>query len=164
MRLRLPVITLVLIAAVCACSRRDPVANDIKPMNIALPTNNMASDPAGGPPATNSAAASAAPETGASVAIPLPLQGRWGLTPEACTSSPTRAKGLLVVTAEGVRFYESLAVPSANVQTAADSINGDFHFTGEGRAWDKFEALQRSGDKLTRTETNPAASYTYAKC
>ena len=32
------------------------------------------------------------------------------------------------------------------------------------QAWTKYEALKRSGDKLTRTETDPAASYTYAKC
>jgi hypothetical protein len=68
------------------------------------------------------------------------------------------------VTADRLTFYESRAVPSSGVQTDDNSISGNFDFTGEGETWTKFEALKRSGDKLTRTETNPAASYTYAKC
>ena len=162
MRLRLPLISFALMAAVCACAKRDPVANDLKPMNLVLPANKMTHDPAGGPPESSNEAAAAPADTAAM--IPPELQGRWGLTPADCTLPLSRAKGLLIVTAEDLRFYESRAVPSQNVQTGDGSINGDFKFTGEGQVWDKFEALQRKGDKLTRTETNPAASYTYAKC
>lgn len=164
MRYRLPVLSIAVIASVCACAKRDPVANDLKPMNLALPANNMAPDPAGGPPVANADAAAPAPVAAPNITIPQVLQGRWGLTPEACTSSPAKAKGLLVVSGASLRFYESLAVPSDDVQMSNSSINGTFHFTGEGQSWDKFESLQRNGDKLTRTETNPAASYTYAKC
>jgi hypothetical protein len=92
------------------------------------------------------------------------LQGRWGLTPGDCTSRLGDAKGLLVIGPNELRFYESRAVPAADVQGDADTISGNFHFTGEGQAWTKYEALKRSGDKLTRTENNPAASFTYAKC
>lgn len=159
---RLPLVSFALIAIVCGCSKHDPVADDVKPVNLALPANQMTPDPSGGPPEGSNGAAAAAPAVQADVAIPQPLQGRWGLTPGAC-SSP-HARDLLVVTADALQFYESRAVPASGVQTTKDSINGTFHFTGEGQAWDKFEALQRNGYKLTRTETNPAASYTYAKC
>lgn len=163
MRLRLPFLTFALMAAVCACARRDPVANDLKPMNLTLPANKMMPDPAGGPPEGDNEAPGLPAAAPGSV-IPPDLQGRWGLTPADCTLPPGRADGLLIVTGSELRFYESRAIPSNNIQTADGSINGDFNFAGEGRNWDKFEALQRHDDKLTRTETNPAASYTYAKC
>jgi len=164
MRLRLPLVSLALMAAICACAKQDPVANNVKAANLPLPVNRGMPDAAGGPPESNTQSAAAAPAEQPAGVIPQVLQGRWGLTPQACSGSPASAKGLLVVTAGELRFYESRAVPSADVQTARESINGTFHFTGEGQAWDKFEALQRNRDKLTRTETNPAASYTYVKC
>lgn len=162
MRIRLPVLSLLLIMAVSACGKSDPVANDLKPVNLPVPVNAATRDPAGGPPEKKTVSAAPAPAPAA--IIPQALQGRWGLAPADCTSTRGDAKGLLVVTADALRFYESRAVPSADVQSSSASINGHFHFTGEGQAWDKFEALQRNGDKLTRTETNPAASYAYAKC
>ena len=55
-------------------------------------------------------------------------------------------------------------MPAAGVQADNDSISGNFDFTGEGQTWSKYQALKRNRDKLTRTETNPAASYTYSKC
>jgi len=71
---------------------------------------------------------------------------------------------LLVINASELRFYESRAVPSTAVESDADSITGNFHFTGEGQSWTKFETLQRQKDKLVRTDSNPTASFTYAKC
>jgi hypothetical protein len=70
----------------------------------------------------------------------------------------------LVINGAELRFYESRAVPVGDVETDEASMTSNFRFAGEGQTWVKFERLQRSGDKLTRTETNPAASYTYAKC
>jgi hypothetical protein len=138
------------------------VANDVKPVNLSVPASHAAPDPAGLPP--QNASAPQAPAADGATKIPAALQGRWGLTPADCTSTRGDAKGLLVVTADGLRFYESRAVPAADAHADADSINGHFNFTGEGRSWSKFEALKASGNKLTRTETEPAASYTYAKC
>jgi hypothetical protein len=86
------------------------------------------------------------------------------LTPADCTSPLAQAKGLLVINAGELRFYESRAVPSPGIQSDSQSIIGNFRFNGEGEGWTRFESLKQSGDRLTRTETNPAASYTYAKC
>jgi hypothetical protein len=97
-------------------------------------------------------------------AIPGALHGRWGLTPLDCTSTRGDAKGLLVVGSDNLQFYESRAVPGPNAQTGKDSISGDFHFTGEGQTWTRFESLALQGDKLVRTESNPMASFTYARC
>ena len=157
-----PITAFALMATVVACSGRDPVADGAN--NVAgLPavSANAPSPPDGSPPANASAPAVAA---GPSSRIPAALQGRWGLTPGDCTSALGDAKGLVVVNDSELRFYESRAVPGADAQADGDSISGTFDFTGEGQSWSKFEALKLQGRDLVRTETKPAASFTYAKC
>ena len=81
-----------------------------------------------------------------------------------CTSTRGDAKGLLTVGPTELKFYESRAVPGPDTQTGKDSITGNFAFTGEGQTWTKFEALELKGRELVRTESNPVASFTYARC
>jgi hypothetical protein len=147
------------------CSNRDPVADNADAATIDTPplVNQSAPSPDGAPPVNVNAAVPAATPAPAAT-IPASLQGRWGLTPGDCTSTLGDAKGLLIVSASELRFYESRAVPSPGVQTDDNSISGNFHFTGEGQSWTKFETLERRKDELVRTETDPTASYTYAKC
>jgi hypothetical protein len=152
---------LLLSVALFACSKRDPVDKDAK-NTAGLPTINEPAPDATGKPPANAVAANAAPAPAA--AIPAALQGRWALAPNDCTSIRGDAKGLLVIGPGELRFYESRAVPGANVATSADSISGEFAFTGEGQTWSKFQALQRKKEELVRTESNPNASFTYAKC
>jgi hypothetical protein len=151
-----------------ACGRPDPVAENATAPNLPVPANADDPDPLGGPPANASTSApnQAAPaESGEPVArIPVSLQGRWGLTPTDCTSTRGDAKGLLVIGPNELRFYESRARPSPGAQADQDSITGNFRFTGEGQSWTKFETIERDRQRLVRTESNPAASYTYAKC
>jgi hypothetical protein len=164
MRLPRPFLSFALIIAVAACGKPDPVANGANSV-AAVPgaAKKAAPTPAGGPPVKTTAPAAAAPAA-AAPAIPAALQGRWGLTPADCTSALGDAKGLLVISAAELRFYESRAVPSPGVESDSDSIGGNFRFTGEGQRWTRFEKFELRGDKLVRTESNPAASYTYAKC
>ena len=165
MRLRLPLLSSFLIALVVACSKPSPVANGANAVT-ALPvaSNETGTTPAGGPPENKTQPAAAAPAAAAQGKIPAALQGRWGLTPADCTAPLASARGLLVINGDELRLYESRAVPSPAVITDAGTTSGQFHFTGQGRGWTKFESLKRTGDKLTRTEGNPTASYTYAKC
>jgi hypothetical protein len=150
---------------IAACGKHGPVANGADAVTaVPVPVNASTLTPEGAPPENETGFATKGSQGGAVAAIPATLQGRWGLTPEDCTSALDQAKGLLVVNSGELRFYESLAAPSSGVQADNQSINGDFRFSGEGKAWTRFESLKRSGDKLTRTETDPAASYTYAKC
>jgi hypothetical protein len=145
-----------------ACSKPDPVASNATAVNFPAAAAKPTLDPQGGPPENQ--AEQTAPTTASKAAIPLSLQGRWGLTPADCTSTRGDAKGLLTVTAEGLNFYESRAVPAGGTTADDDSITGNFDFTGEGQNWTKFETLELNRDTLVRTESNPAASYTYAKC
>ena len=155
-----------------ACGKPDAVADNATAVNLPLPANDPAPDPAARPPAngttavseaTNETSALRAPAS-ASGLIPVALQGRWGLTPGDCVPGASDGKGLLVISGTDLRFYESRAVPSPGIEVRDDSIRGNFRFTGEGQEWTRFERLERNGANLVRTESNPAASYTYAKC
>ena len=158
---RLPFISCFALLAIAACSSRSPVDAEAK-ANVSLPEVNAPAPTATGEPHGNTVAASALPA--ASTKIPASLQGRWALTPSDCTSPPNRAKGLLVVTADDLHFYESRAAPASDVGKDASSMGGNFAFTGEGRSWTKYEALKFANHRLTRTEINPTASFSYAKC
>jgi hypothetical protein len=165
MQFRVPVFTCVLMVVIAACGKHGPVANGANSVTaLPVPVNAAAPTPEGAPPENESKVAPPSPAGGPAATIPAALQGRWGLTPEDCTSGIAQAKGLLVIDAAGLRFYKSRADPSNGVQADGEAVSGDFGFRGEGKAWTRFESLKRSGDELTRTETDPAASYTYAKC
>ena len=165
MRFRVPLVACAFILTIAACSNREPVApNANSAAALPAPVKDTAPSPAGGPPQNETAPAATASVPPPAVTIPAAFQGRWGLTPADCTSALGDAKGLLVINGGELRFYESRAVPASNVQTDADSLSGDFHFTGEGQSWTKYEAIKLNKQKLTRTETNPTASFTYAKC
>jgi hypothetical protein len=153
------------------CGGRDPV--DQQANNTAgLPAINDAAPNATGAPPEHTQAAppekaqptATDPPPAPATLIPAALQGRWGLAPNDCTSTRGDAKGLLVIGPDSLKFYESRAVPGGNGQTSPDSISGDFHFTGEGQTWTKFEVLALQKHELVRTESNPMASFTYARC
>jgi len=161
--LRVPWISSLLVLAFSACGGNGPV--DKKAANTAgLPDVNVAAPSANGEPHVQTAPAEAAPAPATSITIPVALQGRWGLTPADCMAGRSDAKGLLVINAGELRFYESRAVPAADIDADADSISGTFAFTGEGQSWTRFEALKVDKGVLTRTETKPTTSFSYAKC
>ena len=167
--MRLALLALVVLA-LAACDKRDPVANGAG-NTAGLPSvDDVAGAKVGRASADGSAPAnvvttpaSASAPNGV-VAIPAALHGRWGLTPGDCTSTKGDAKGLLLVTSGELKFYESRAVPAAHVAASNESIGADFAYTGEGQSWSKFETLQLKKDKLIRTESSPMSSFTYARC
>ena len=158
----MPIFSGLLVLAVAACgSGREPVDPDAT--NTAAPADVNAPGPsANGEPHGNTVPATPLPSP--SSPIPSALQGRWSLTPAGCAPGRTSARGLLVVTPGELRFEDSRAVPSADVASDAFSIAGNFAFTGDGRSWTKYEALKVDKRILTRTEMNPTASFSYAKC
>ena len=162
--MRFPYLTITAVLLLVGCSGPDPVdknaSNTVGPPEL----NNETSTATGAPPANAAESDSGVAQPAAAAKIPAALQGRWGLTPMDCTSTRGDAKGLLVISGDRLRFYESTAAPSGNIATSPDSISGDFDYTGEGQSWTRFESLQVQGRKLVRTERAPNASFTYAKC
>ena len=154
------------ICVFAACGKADPVADEANnTAGLPAPIEANVSDPSGAPPPADANVAVPATNSPAPAAtIPAAFHGRWGLTPGDCTSTRGDNKGLLVVSARELRFYESRAVPAGNVNTTEDSFSADFTFTGEGMTWSKFETIEMQDDGLVRTESNPMASFTYARC
>ena len=159
---RLPTVSLAFVLMLAGCGKPDPVDNQAAKAAASLPEVNSTAPTSIGEPHVDTQAAGPLPA--AATTIPAALQGRWGLSPGDCTTTRGDAKGLLVVTPTELRFYESRAVPSENIETDPDSIAGNFAFSGEGQSWNKYESLKIEKQVLVRTETKPMASFSYAKC
>lgn len=156
--------------ALASCGGGGPVADDAENVTALPSVDNVAGGRDGvpsadGAPPQNSAAAPA-PSTpaGRAATIPAVLHGRWGMTPGDCDVATGAAKGHLLVTSDGLRFFESRAVPVANAESSPNSFSADFAFTGEGQTWTKYQALALDDDRLVRTESSPMASFIYARC
>ena len=158
------IVTIAIAGLLAACGESGPVAEQAENGTDLPAFDQAAPSPTGGPPNASVSANNAVATTPQYGSIPAALQGRWGLSPGDCTSAQGDAKGLLTVGADELRFYESRAVPAGTVESDADSVSGNFAFTGEGQKWTKFQALEIQEDNLVRTERNPNASFTYARC
>jgi hypothetical protein len=159
---RLPFISLALTLALACCGKPNPVDDKAAGAASKLPDVNAPAPSTIGEPHVATAPARRLPAPTAT--IPISLQGRWGLSPADCMPGRSDAKGLLVVTPGDLRFYESRAVPAADVMTDDNSIAGNFAFTGEGQSWTKYESLKIDKQVMVRTETKPSVSFSYAKC
>ncbi len=147
-------LALVLLTLV-GCDKSGPV-DDTAPQAPAA-TENVATPVAGGPPSQD-----VAPQDDG--LVPVALRGRWGLTPADCEAGRSDAKGLLTISADDLKFYESKAVPATSIEKDSTGISGNWDFSGEGQHWSKYVSLKLNGTTLTRTERAPMASYEYAKC
>ncbi|MFL6734597.1 MAG: hypothetical protein ACJ8EY_07865 [Sphingomicrobium sp.] len=158
---------LVAMLILTGCGSSGPVAKEAKNTAV-IPANAVAgvAEPLPPPPDGSAPLSGEQPPAPPAAAITIPafLHGRWGLTPADCTSTRGDAKGLLIVTADRLQFYESRALPTGNTNHSDDSFSADFTFTGEGQRWTRFETMQLQDKRLVRTTSNPMASYTYAKC
>ena len=150
------------IVALASCGRPDAVDEDRNTAALPAPVNATSASADGAPPAEGSSPGTSTPAAAAT--LPASLHGRWGLTPGDCTSTRGDAKGLLIVGAQGLKFYESRAVPGADVDTSDDSASGTFTFTGEGQTWTRHLSLELQDGKLVRTERDPIESFTYVRC
>lgn len=151
--------------SLAACGGSDPIADPRNDANAAaLP--DVESFPPDEMTATGDAEGNAADvrPVDRPATIPAAFHGRWGLAPADCEPGRSDAKGLMVVAADGLRFYESRAVLAEVKGTSDSSISGEFAFEGEGMRWKRNMSLQLQDGKLVRTETAPMASYTYARC
>jgi len=91
--------------------------------------------------------------------IPAALHGRWGLTAADCIPGRADNKGLMTVTAEGLRFYESRATLARVDERSMTRLMALFDFSGEGYTWQRGQILdlQDGGATLVRREYGPEA-------
>lgn len=151
-------------AGLAACSGESVIANDGAGANLPDIEREPPDEMTGAGDAEGSSARPVDGADAVAASIPQFLQGRWALAPADCDPGRSDAKGLMVVLPGELRFYESRARLVKLNDSSRDSISGDFAFTGEGQSWTRYQSLKRQGETLTRTETEPVASYTYARC
>lgn len=123
--------------------------------SVVLADNSVATTPAPPEAAPTTAATpspAASPDSG--TGIPAALHGRWGLVPADCTSTRGDNKGLLTITADTLRFYESVGTLGQVVERDAGRIVADFAMTGEGQSWTRRMVLdaEDGGKTLVRRE------------
>jgi hypothetical protein len=103
------------------------------------------------------------------VTIPEAARGSWGLVAGDCIPGASDAKGLLVIDATTLTFYESRGTLTAVSERSDTRIAGSFAFTGEGQAWTREEILdvQDDGRTLIRREDGDGAApgpFRYKAC
>lgn len=169
LRFYIPMIVLAGVASLVACSGRDPVADNANNLASAPDVDVLPPDESVATPTTelengDDEDMNDGDAEGDAGTIPAAFHGRWGLTPADCMPNRSDNKGLLVVSAEGLGFYEARAKPAGELRLTPKSVSGSFAFTGEGQNWKRHEVLELQDHKLVRTESDPMASYTYARC
>lgn len=138
----LPVLTLTAALALAACSKQ-PEA----PASTAAPTETeevFQESPA--PVEATEAGEGAA--VGMSE-IPETIRGRWGLVSADCTSTKGDAKGLLEVSDDQLKFYESVAKLGEIKEAGESRIRATFDYTGEGQSWTNDVVLDVQDDGKT---------------
>jgi hypothetical protein len=102
----------------------------------------------------------------AALVIPAAFQGRWGMVPADCTSTKGDAKGLIVIDANSIKFFESRARLTKVTGNYPENFTGTFAFTGEGRSWTNSQNLKLTGSSntLIRSQTDVADHFTYQRC
>lgn len=148
-------------AALSACSKADtdPAATATPDPELVTPaaTATQAAPP---PPA-----ATQAPQT----SIPAAFQGRFGLVPADCGPETGANKGLIQVSANDMKFYESIA-RLGTIQERSDShLKAGFAYAGEGMEWNRTVTMDtRDGGKTVQFEEfgedAPKGARTYTRC
>lgn len=101
--------------------------------------------------------------------IPQALRGRWGVAASDCEPGGADAEGLLVIDADSLEFYESVATLEDIDDRDETRIHAGFAFTGEGMDWDREMELVTTDDGATliRREHGEGAApeaFRYVRC
>jgi len=169
------IVTIAALLSLAGCGgggERTP-SNDV----IAIPENRAVTLPA--PPESPGSAATAVPSPmpapsptsspDSGTGIPSALHGRWGLVPADCASTRGDNKGLLTISGDTLRFYESVGTLGKVAERDTSRIVADFAMTGEGQSWTRRMALdaQDGGKTLVRREQGEDAmpgALRYQRC
>ena len=81
--------------------------------------------------------------------VPELLHGRWARTIADCVAADTGGQGLVVLSADTLRSYESVGRLTDTIEWSPRRIVGTFAFTGEGASWRRRLLLSLSDDGRT---------------
>ncbi|GAA3712190.1 hypothetical protein GCM10022268_21360 [Sphingomonas cynarae] len=154
-------IAAVLLLAACGSSE-DGAGNGAEEETTVAPIEktpaNLYADPGNmvvplDPPGKGTApAALPTPAPSPVVAIPMAFRGRWGIGLADCDAARDDAKGLMTVSADTLRFWESRAKLAAARTEGATTLVATLSFSGEGQTWREPTrmVLQDNGRSLVR--------------
>lgn len=159
-------LALPLILAIAACSGESP---DAAATNSGQATTTEAGNPDAKVSGVTPAPSPMITQAPAASTIPAGLRGRWGLVPADCTSTRGDAKGLMIVDASTLRFYESVGTMQRGTSEGPLSLDGSFAFTGEGMNWSREVSLvsHDGGNSLDFKDSgadSAPSSRTYTRC
>ncbi len=82
--------------------------------------------------------------------LPDAFRGRWGMAVADCDPAKAdAAKGLMVVAADRLTFYESRGTPAAIRLETPAKLTTDVAFSGEGQTWTQSTTLTLADDGKT---------------
>jgi hypothetical protein len=153
----LPVLTAAVLLSLAACDSRNPEA----PADT-----STTSAPAERVPLPSASGTATVPTASS---IPAAIQGRWGMVAADCEPGRDDAKGLMVVTANRLEFYESIGRLDEVKESSDTSLRAQFDFTGEGMEWGREVAMELldNGKTLRTLQSDNGVSegpFRYSKC
>ena len=96
--------------------------------------------------------------------IPTSFVGRWGMTPADCDPDGSAVKGLMTITDDSLKFWESKGNVQQIARRSPYDITLTLAMTGEGQSWTSTTrlVLDAAATELVRTEES--RSYRYRRC
>ena len=157
-------IALALVLVLAACGSNPAAENQAATDMETLPADESAATP--GDQLENGATEAPANLTTGNVEtlIPAALHGRWGLSAEDCVPGRDETRGLVAISAESIRLYESVAKPAKVLERTDTSIRGEFAFTRKGLSWTGPLSWSLNGDRLTRIDSELDSKQVYTRC
>ena len=150
-----------LVLLLAACSGGAPATDDADTDTPVAPT--PAPDEAT-PPAKDSGNDVAAGDDAPATTIPARWHGDWAADEAGCREPDAHIQGL-AISADALRFHESIAVPRSVETLDGDSIRVESDYEGEGQQWTATQVLRLSdGDASLQVDGPDGASMTRVRC
>ena len=165
--------TLVLLLAACSgdtgaeggANADNPAASaERAPESAPAPDAQDGPMPPAGDAGDDADAPADAPTGAPGTTIPARWHGDWAADEAGCREPDAHIEGL-TVSADELRFHESIAVPRRVDRLDADSIRVESDYDGEGQQWTATQVLRLSdGDAALQVDGPDGASMTRIRC
>jgi hypothetical protein len=96
--------------------------------------------------------------------IPTSFVGRWGMTPADCDPDGPAVKGLLTITDDSLKFWESKGNVQQIARRSPYDITLELAMTGEGQSWTSTTRLVLDAAATELVRTDNSHSYRYQRC
>lgn len=98
--------------------------------------------------------------------LPPSFVGRWGMTKADCDPNSLATKGLLTISADHLKFWESKGSVQRIVRHSPYDVTLVLDMTGEGQRWTSTTqlTLDAAATQLVRAERGTPDHYRYQRC